>query len=68
MRLLAEGKSFEEIAQIRGRQLSTVVNMVADLVEKGRLDYRIEWVGEDAHRRIAEAVSPPGLAMAQAAA
>ena len=47
----AEGKSFEEIAQIRGRQVSTVVNMVADLVEKGRLDYRMEWVGEDAHRR-----------------
>ncbi len=60
MRLLAEGKSFDEIAQARGRQVSTVVNMVADLVEKGRLDYRIEWVGEDAHRRIAEAVSRLG--------
>jgi ATP-dependent DNA helicase RecQ len=60
MRLLAEGKTFEEIAQARGRQLSTVVNMIADLVEKGRLDYRIEWVGEAAHRQIAEAVSRLG--------
>jgi ATP-dependent DNA helicase RecQ len=56
IRLIAEGKSFEEIAQIRGRQVSTVVNMVADLVEKGRLDYRIDWVGEERHRQIEEVV------------
>jgi ATP-dependent DNA helicase RecQ len=56
MRLLAEGKSFEEIAQIRGRQFSTVINMVADLVEKGRLEYRMEWVGEANHRQIEEVV------------
>jgi ATP-dependent DNA helicase RecQ len=56
MRLLAEGKSFEEIAQARGRQLATVVNMVADLVEKGHLEYRIDWVGEAAHRQIEETV------------
>ncbi len=56
MRLLAEGRSFPEIAQIRGRQVSTVVNMVADLVERGRLDYRIDWVGEESHRRIEEVV------------
>jgi ATP-dependent DNA helicase RecQ len=56
IRLLAEGKSFEEVAQIRGRQLSTVVNLVADLVEKGRLEYRIEWVGEENHRQAEEAV------------
>jgi len=57
MRLLAEGKSFQDIAQIRGRQLATVVNMVADLVEKGRLGYRMEWVGEEAHRRVSDAVN-----------
>jgi ATP-dependent DNA helicase RecQ len=60
IRLLNEGKTFEEIAQVRGRQVSTVVHMVADLIEKGRLDYRMEWVGEDAHRRIAEAVARLG--------
>jgi ATP-dependent DNA helicase RecQ len=52
IRMLTEGRSFEEIARARGRQLATVVNMVADLVEKGRLDYRVEWVGEESHRRI----------------
>ena len=56
IRLLAEGKTFEEIAQARGRQLQTVVNMVADLVERGKLPYRVEWVGEDDHRMIEEAV------------
>jgi ATP-dependent DNA helicase RecQ len=56
MRMLAEGRSFEEIAKARGRQAATVVNMVADLVEKGRLDYQVEWVGEESHRRIEEVV------------
>jgi ATP-dependent DNA helicase RecQ len=60
MRLLAAGKSFEEIAQIRGRQVGTVVNMVADLVEKGKLDYQVSWVGEENHRRIEEAVERLG--------
>jgi ATP-dependent DNA helicase RecQ len=60
MRLLAEGKSFQDIAQIRGRQLATVVNMVADLVEKGHLGYRMEWVGEEAHSRVSDAVDRLG--------
>jgi len=60
IRLLAEGKTFEEIAQARGRQLSTVVHMVADLIEKGRLEYQIEWVGEDSHHQIEEAVGRLG--------
>ena len=60
IRLLGEGKTFGEIAQVRGRQLSTVVHMVADLIEKGQLEYKMEWVGEKAHRRIAEAVERLG--------
>ncbi len=60
VRLLGEGKSFEEIGQVRGRQVSTVVNMVADLIEKGRLDYRVEWVGAEAHRQISAAIGRLG--------
>ena len=60
MRLMTEGKTFEEIAHIRGRQLSTVVNMIADLIEKGRLEYRMEWVGEAAHRQIAGVIDRLG--------
>jgi ATP-dependent DNA helicase RecQ len=44
LHLLAEGKSFEDIAEIRGRQVSTVVNAVAALVEKGLLEFRPEWI------------------------
>ena len=60
IRLIAEGKTFEEIGQIRGRQVQTVVNLVADLVEKGRLEYRIDWVGEEQHRQIEEAIGRLG--------
>ena len=44
MRLLAEGKSFEEIAKLRERQLSTVVNAVASLVERGQLEFQQAWI------------------------
>ena len=56
LRLLGEGRSFQEIAEARGRQLATVVNMVADLIEKGRVAYQMSWVGEEAHHRIEEVV------------
>jgi ATP-dependent DNA helicase RecQ len=49
LQLLAQGKSLEDIAKIRGRQLSTVVNAVADLVEKGQTEFRAEWI--DSNKR-----------------
>jgi ATP-dependent DNA helicase RecQ len=61
LRLLAEGKNFAEIAQARNRQISTVIGMVADLVEKGRLEYRTEWVGAEAERRIEETAGRLGV-------
>ena len=54
--LLAEGKSLEEIARIRGRRLSTVVEVVVGLVAEGRVEYRTDWVGEARHNEIAEAI------------
>jgi ATP-dependent DNA helicase RecQ len=60
LRLVGEGKTFAEIAQIRGRQLSTVVQTVADLIEKGRLAYCMEWVGAARHAQIEEAVERIG--------
>jgi ATP-dependent DNA helicase RecQ len=44
MRLLMAGNSFEDIAKIRGRQLSTVVNAVANLVERGDLEFDPVWI------------------------
>ncbi len=34
--------------------------MVADLVERGRLEYRMEWVGEAAHDQISAAIARLG--------
>jgi ATP-dependent DNA helicase RecQ len=47
LRLLAEGRSFEEIAQIRGRRVATVISLVASLVEKGEVEFQPAWVDQD---------------------
>src|SRR6185369_6010972 len=60
-RLLAEGRSFQEIAQIRDRQLTTVVGLVADLVEKGELAFNPGWVTGDKHEKIKEACGRLGV-------
>ena len=52
MRLLEEGRSFEEIAKIRGRQLTSVISMVAGLVEKGELKFQPGWVASEKHASI----------------
>jgi ATP-dependent DNA helicase RecQ len=42
--LLSQGKTLEQIAQIRGRQISTVMNRVAALVEKGNVEFNSAWI------------------------
>jgi ATP-dependent DNA helicase RecQ len=44
LNLLSSGKSFQEIADVRGRQLSTVISAVADMVESGQLEFKPEWI------------------------
>ena len=61
LQLLAEGKSFEEIARIRGRQIATVVNAVAGLVEKGELEFRPEWIDRNKLAVIEAASASLGL-------
>jgi ATP-dependent DNA helicase RecQ len=61
LQLLAEGKSFEDIARIRGRQISTVVNAVAGLVEKGELEFRAEWIDRSRLLMIEAACATLGL-------
>jgi ATP-dependent DNA helicase RecQ len=59
--LLEEGKSLDEIAQIRGRQRSTIVSMVSDLVERGVIPYRTSWVDQEKQKRIEEVCASIGL-------
>lgn len=56
LRHLQEGKSLAEIAQLRNRQLGTVVGMIADLVEKGKLPFNESWVRAEYRAVIEETV------------
>jgi ATP-dependent DNA helicase RecQ len=44
LQLLNEGKNFTEIAAIRGRQISTILNAVAVLVENGEIEFSPAWI------------------------
>ncbi len=59
--LLAAGKNFEEIAQIRGRQVTTVVNAVANLVESGLLEFQQAWIDPTRESVIEAACGQLGL-------
>jgi ATP-dependent DNA helicase RecQ len=59
-RLLEEGQSFAEIAAIRGRQLSTIINSVAQLVEKGDVEFKPAWVDANKQAEIEAACSRLG--------
>jgi ATP-dependent DNA helicase RecQ len=61
LRLLAEGNTFEQIAKIRGRQIGSVIGMVADLVEKGQLEFQPGWVEETRRLMIEAACASLGL-------
>jgi ATP-dependent DNA helicase RecQ len=61
MRLLAEGRTLEEIAAIRGRQYSTVVSLVSDLVERGEVEFQPGWVALEKQERIEKACAELGL-------
>ena len=61
MRLLADGRSFEDIAQIRGRQVTTVVNAVANLVERGDLEFQSAWVDRNKQAVIEAACAKLGI-------
>src|ERR1700694_1019761 len=60
LRLLQEGRSFEEIAQIRGRKVSSVEALVADLIEAGDAEFRPEWLSAETYAQIASAVQQFG--------
>ena len=60
LRLLDEGRTLEEIAQIRGRQVSTVVSAVANLLETGLADFQQAWVSKEKQSVIEAACATVG--------
>ncbi len=61
LRLLHEGRSFEEIARIRARQISTVVCTVANLIETGQVKLDPKWISPDAQPLIEAACLKQGV-------
>ena len=61
VKLLVEGRSFEEIASIRGRQLGSVVGLVAEMVERGEILFQPDWIEEEKLKRIEAACTKLGL-------
>lgn len=47
LQLLRDGKTLDEIAAMRGRQISTVINTVATLVEAGEVDFSEAWISPE---------------------
>ena len=61
LQLLKEGKSLEQIAEIRGRQVGTIVNAVAALVETGQVEFHPAWIDRNRDAVIASACERAGL-------
>jgi ATP-dependent DNA helicase RecQ len=59
--LIKQGCSFEEIAQVRARQFSTIICTVANLIETGRLELHPEWVSPGAQSHIEAACGQVGV-------
>jgi uncharacterized protein YpbB len=59
--LLNEGRSFEEIARIRARQISTVVCTVASLIETRQVKLNPKWISPDAQPLIEAACLAKGV-------
>jgi ATP-dependent DNA helicase RecQ len=59
--LLAQGKTLEEIARARGRQLASVVSLVSEMVERGEAEFRPEWIAAERLEKIREACGRLGV-------
>jgi ATP-dependent DNA helicase RecQ len=61
VKLLAEGRTFEEIAQIRQRTLRAVVSLVADLIERGDAKFQPGWMAVERYNQIVAACQQLGM-------
>jgi ATP-dependent DNA helicase RecQ len=55
LELLTQGHTFEDIARVRGRKLSTVVSLIAELVETGEAQFQSSWMPTQTYTQIADA-------------
>ena len=61
LQLLREGRTFDEIARLRARQLSTIAGTVASLIETGQIKLDPNWISPGAQPLIEEACLAKGV-------
>ena len=61
LELLAEGRTFQEIAQLRGRKVSSVISLVANLVEMGEVTLHPDWVDSARAEQIRQSTGKLGF-------
>ena len=61
LKLLEEGRTFSEIAQIRQRTLRAVVSLVADMIERGDAEFQPGWLAPERYNQIAAACHQLGM-------
>ena len=61
LRLLNEGRTFEEIAEVRGRRVQAVVALVAEMIERGEAKFQIGWFTPEKYAQIAAACRELGI-------
>ena len=59
--LISQGKTLDQIAEIRGRQLGTIINAVAALVESGSVEFNPDWIDRNKQAVIEAACRRVGL-------
>jgi ATP-dependent DNA helicase RecQ len=59
--MLQQGNTFEEIAQRRGRKVSTVVALISSLIETGETEFKEEWMSPEHYQLIREACLRLGM-------
>ncbi len=59
--LISQGKTIEQIAEIRGRQMGTIINAVAALVESGSVEFNPDWIDRNKQAVIEAACHRVGL-------
>ena len=61
LQLLREGRTFDEIARLRARQLSTIAGTVANLIETGQIKLDPKWISPGAQPLIEAACLTKGV-------
>jgi ATP-dependent DNA helicase RecQ len=61
LEMLQQGNTFGEIAQRRGRKISTVVALISSLIESGEAEFKEEWMEPEHYRAIEEACGRLGI-------